>query len=1005
MIRRTFRPSPATNPTLTVPARVLLALAVFTCFAAPAPLEAQDRLVRRYGGEAGLQPSVVALAQDSVGFLWAGSRAGLFRYDGHQFQRWAADVLPNAVGSIAISPERVVVVDASGRIVELTPAGARELPGAALRSPDHTQVAAFDEGGRLWVATLDGGLAWLDDRGEWHARSPAQLQVDTVRKVLAGGPGGGVLVAGRAGLWRVTGQAPGEPLLETTALIVDATALPDGRILVLSSGRLVFEIRPDGRTRVLTQDADIPMSRAISLADRAGTIWMATDRDLIALDRSGTAEVLGPTHGVAGGGPLLIDREGSLWHAGFTVVSHYPEPGTRVWEERHGLPSAHTRFVARTGDVVWVTTWRGTGFLERNDGSWQAGTLRDWFARGQPCADGAGGVWMSSADGLRHLRGREARLVNSGTDLEIGSCRPASDGGFWISSHAGLHHMSGDGRRIRHIENAPYLSGDTVVEAVLEDRTGRLWIGNREQACHAAAADVLADRVAAWSCERLPPGAVHLNAFAEMPSGAIWAANSRLGVMHHTAAGWEPLPGNRDLPTRSVLNLVPSPRGGTWLVGTGMVIRVEEEEEDEGWEVLERLGAWHGLPTVGGGDLLEEEDGTLWITTAEGVILVPAEVRLAHPQPPAMAVVEARVDGRRVPLREPMVLPADRNRLELRFAALSFRDPGRIRYQVRLSPDEPWADTDGQPFFNWVDLPPGRHQPEVRASLDGEQWSPVPAGVAFRVLPPWYRTAWAISAFLLLGAALLFAIYRARIAYLLGLERQRTRIALDLHDEMGSGLASIGILADVLSSHSGSGNEIAREVAATAEELGTALSDIVWSLDPQSATLDVLAARMAENGSRLFADDVQLDTSFPGHWPADPLPLPVLRNVLLIGLEALHNAARHACARHVTLSLQPDGAAWLLTVCDDGIGMTENTAPRGSGRGLRGMRRRADEIGGEISWRTPARSGTEVRLRFDPWPARNRLAHWLLHGRVRPAASHTDPHEHAGASVARPVHR
>jgi signal transduction histidine kinase len=352
-----------------------------------------------------------------------------------------------------------------------------------------------------------------------------------------------------------------------------------------------------------------------------------------------------------------------------------------------------------------------------------------------------------------------------------------------------------------------------------------------------------------------------------------------------------------------------------------------------------------------------------------------------------------------------MVLPGDRNRLELRFAALSFRDPGRIHYQVRLSPDESWADTDGQPFFNWVDLPPGRHQPEVRASLDGLRWSPVPAGVAFRVLPPWYRTGWAMSAFVLLGAALLFAIYRARIAYLLGLERQRTRIALDLHDEMGSGLASIGILAsDVLSSNSGGGDEIAREVAATAEELGTALSDIVWSLDPQSATLDVLAARMAENGSRLFADDVELDTSFPEHWPPDPLPLPVLRNVLLIGLEALHNAARHAEAGDVTLSLQPEGAAWLLTVSDDGIGMTENAAPRGSGRGLRGMRRRADEIGGEIRWRTRAPSGTEVRLRFGPRGlARSASSDWPAAAGHRCRRAH--PHEHAGAPAARPVHR
>src|SRR5690606_18353607 len=171
-------------------------------------------------------------------------------------------------------------------------------------------------------------------------------------------------------------------------------------------------------------------------------------------------------------------------------------------------------------------------------------------------------------------------------------------------------------------------------------------------------------------------------------------------------------------------------------------------------------------------------------------------------------------------------LPADRNRLELRFAALSFRDRSLLRYQVRPSDREPWRAA-GEPSFRWFDLRPGHHAPGFRASLDGRQWSPQTATIDFRVLPPWY-TDWrfiAGAAVLLAGAMLL--VHRARVRMLLRLERQRTGIALDLHDEIGSGLGSIGILAGVISGPNtggGAGSErdrrLAHEIARTSAQLG-----------------------------------------------------------------------------------------------------------------------------------------------------------------------------------------
>jgi len=207
---------------------------------------------------------------------------------------------------------------------------------------------------------------------------------------------------------------------------------------------------------------------------------------------------------------------------------------------------------------------------------------------------------------------------------------------------------------------------------------------------------------------------------------------------------------------------------------------------------------------------------------------------------------------------------------------------------------------------------------------------------------------------------------------LVGLERQRARIAMDLHDEIGSALGSIGILSGVLAQE-GSGDEserrrIAHEIARSAGEVGGALSDIVWALDPRPGTLRDLAARLADHGGRLFAGDgPEFRTHFPAALPDAPLPLGLRRNLAAIGLEALHNAARHARARNVSLALTPpdpsNGAGlWELTVTDDGTGIPA-TAPQ-SGLGVTSTRRRAAEIGAAVAWDATPGGGTTVRLRF-----------------------------------------
>jgi signal transduction histidine kinase len=395
--------------------------------------------------------------------------------------------------------------------------------------------------------------------------------------------------------------------------------------------------------------------------------------------------------------------------------------------------------------------------------------------------------------------------------------------------------------------------------------------------------------------------------------------------------------------------------------------------------VVEQLTGLHGLPSAAAEHLVERPDGSLWIATIVGLVHVPARARYTTLPPPPVELVDITVNGaRHAPQVFPLRLGAD-DEIELRFAALSYRDRGLLRHQYRLHADDRWTASDGGPsVFRFPDLASGGYEIEVRASLDGEVWTPTASVLSFEILPPWYRTWWALGFLAALTGALLYTGYRLRVAMLLRLERQRTRIAMDLHDEIGSGLGSINILAGLAAERTPPDSPqagLVGDISDTAAELGASLGEIVWSLRSRSETLDGLVSHLSDRAVKLFPGGTPaFSMSIPDSLPAVTLPLAVRWNVSLIALEALHNAARHAGASRVELGLAQAGRHWKLWVADDGVGAgAADSAPPGdgarvpaSGQGLENMQRRAAEIGADLTMASNEAGGVTVTLVFDP---------------------------------------
>lgn len=199
-------------------------------------------------------------------------------------------------------------------------------------------------------------------------------------------------------------------------------------------------------------------------------------------------------------------------------------------------------------------------------------------------------------------------------------------------------------------------------------------------------------------------------------------------------------------------------------------------------------------------------------------------------------------------------------------------------------------------------------------------------------------------------------------------ERERARIAQDLHDELGSSLTRLSLLSDSLKEHKDDAQQIearAAKISQTSTETVRALEEIVWALRPGSDTLQSLVEYIAHFARELFeGDNCRCRLDLPDDLP-DYALLPDMRhNIFLVVKEALTNTLKHAAAREVLVRAKVEGTTLEISVQDDGRGFVFPEAGVPAKRnGLGNMQRRAESMGGKLEIVVTPGHGTTVRLR------------------------------------------
>lgn len=234
-----------------------------------------------------------------------------------------------------------------------------------------------------------------------------------------------------------------------------------------------------------------------------------------------------------------------------------------------------------------------------------------------------------------------------------------------------------------------------------------------------------------------------------------------------------------------------------------------------------------------------------------------------------------------------------------------------------------------------------------------------------KIEPVFYRTWWFYALIIAAVFSVIYFIYRQRINKLLAIEKVRTKVARDLHDDMGSVLSTINILSTMaktkITDEPVKASEYIGKISDNSQRMMEAMDDIVWSIKPTNDSMQRITARMREFATGLLeAKDIELDFTVDVKVHEIKLNMEARRDFFLIFKEAVNNAAKYSHCSKCSIYIELQQQRLLMDIQDNGIGFDITEAD--GGNGLSNMQKRAEAMGGKVSVISTPGKGTRVVL-------------------------------------------
>lgn len=367
-----------------------------------------------------------------------------------------------------------------------------------------------------------------------------------------------------------------------------------------------------------------------------------------------------------------------------------------------------------------------------------------------------------------------------------------------------------------------------------------------------------------------------------------------------------------------------------------------------------------------GGAYLTADDGTMFFGGINGInYFKPENIKTNTFIPPVVITSIKVLDNYLKGEHSELELLYNQNTISFEFASLDYSDPRDNQYAFMLEGfDDDWQFTNSSlRIANYTNLAPGEYTFKVRGSNSDGMWNENYASVIIIISPPFWKTYWFIAFVSLITILVLYYIFTIRIKSQLAIEKLKSRIAADLHDNIGSGLTEISILSEVAARNKDT-NKSSKELGKISElsrQLVDNMSDIVWVVNPEKDSLHDLIVRLKNSYSDTITSlGCELKVKDLHKLKSIKIPIDVKQNLYLILKEALNNAVKHSKAVLITLTANIEDDKLTITLEDNGVGM--NSIDSSIGNGIINMNKRAKAIGWELKINSQADKGSAVVL-------------------------------------------
>jgi signal transduction histidine kinase/ligand-binding sensor domain-containing protein len=845
-----------------------------------------------------------------------------------------------------------------------------------LAGPLYSDVVSDSEG-QVWAVRFGGTLARLTAEGE-AAAGAAPEPPRSYRTVAA---------ARKGGLWVRDGNRLRRwyrgNWVENRGIHVwgarQAVVLYEA-----SNGDVWIGTREDGAFVATADGPEHHINRANGLAhdlvssiceDREGNIWVSSD--------GGGLSMLRPR-------AVFMVRPPDMWqHRPIWSVSPSLDGGLWVGTEGAGVYKMKgEQFTQLSASNSPTAKDVRTALEDRGGRLWVGVEVRERLINGLLVQDPQGRLWVGT-QGAGLLVGEKEKL-HPLTPADTGVLMPAlfyaayqsRDGALWLGSNSGLlrfqqGHWSRLGTELYRFE----------VRCITETPDGAIWIGMR-------GGGVARYQNGQFTQFLRAQGLPYEYAWALLgdADGSLWIGTPGAGLIRWRQGHFDSFTTRQGLPSDFICSIQSDSQGHLWLGSYGGVLRVAKAELERCARgeaasvhccVLDGSDGLTSLEMAGGNQpsACTTPDGRLWFATSGGLAMVDPTCIRTNALPPPVGLEEVLVDGKALrpdpasPSSSLLRVPPGSGQIELRYTALSFCAPQRVRFRYRLEKvDDGWVEAGARRSAYYDHLRPGHYRFQVIACNNDGVWNPEGAAVKLLVLPHLWQTWWFAPCCWLAGVggvgtgvlttlrrrhrAQLEVLERARL-----LERERGRIARDLHDDLGSGLTDIsttsalGLDASVPVEEA---REYLGEIRQRSNEMVMALDEIVWAVNPKNDHLGSLATYFSQFTEELLRrTPLRCHFEIPGQLPHLSLNAEQRHSLFLAFKQALQNALTHAGASHLRIGIAVEAGLLRIILEDNGHGF-EAGAPKPGADGLRNMRERLEQLGGRCEILAAPGKGTRV---------------------------------------------